>query len=668
MDEKENVGNGEPEKMEVADDSAAVTASESSTVVEEAKVTKSPKHNRKRKSTDGHAFQKKKKKLSHSIQKNALMQLNELKPGLKYVVESQSGPPHNPEFEVSVTVNDQKYIGRGNSKQMAKHAAAQAALSSFVQFRNTPEAMNIINQPRSTPDFTMDNVENEACNFNKFEVRKNGGEEEVLISSGHPVIKNFPLKVLTEADKKNPVMLLNEIHPGLVYQLKEENSSAPSQRFRMAVEVNGKIYEGTGQNKKLAKAAAARAVLSTLYNVSYSLYPNALLPNSSNEAELFSFSQETADKIGKSLMSCFNEVMIISPEYSKWKVIAGIAMTKDPEMKDVQIISFGTGTKCINGEHISMVGANINDCHAEIISRRCLKDFLYTNLELLLEGEEEESVFMKREKGGYCLKPHVKFHLYISTAPCGDARIFSPHEAGVVEAVDRHPNRNSRGVLRTKIESGEGTIPVKGGQCIQTWDSILPGQERLLTMSCSDKIASWNVLGLQGALLTHFIEPVYLESVILGGLFHPNHLRRALFARIENELKDLPPSFRIQKPKMCATTSSEMRHLAKSPNYSVNWTVGLGRAEVVNSVNGKTESGQVSRLAKKSFFQRFMNIYDRLTHTDSYVAPQPPVYAAFKNAVKPYKEAQKALHAAFASAGLGYWVKKPVEQNDFSHA
>lgn len=81
------------------------------------------------------------------------------------------------------------------------------------------------------------------------------------------------------------------------------------------------------------------------------------------------------------------------------------------------------------------------------------------------------SIFEQRDNGkGYKLKDGIEFHLYINTAPCGDARIFSPHEDSVV---DRHPNRISRGQLRTKIESGEGTIPIKGSSGIQTWDGII---------------------------------------------------------------------------------------------------------------------------------------------------------------------------------------------------
>lgn len=156
--------------------------------------------------------------------------------------------------------------------------------------------------------------------------------------------------------------------------------------------------------------------------------------------------------------------------HAKRKVLAGIVMTRNTQ---IEVISVATGTKCVSGEHISMAGASLNDMHAEIVSRRCLMRYFYDQLHLLqFHAESRRSIFEPRPGGtGYRLKKNIEFHLYINTAPCGDARIFSPHEKS--DIVDRHPNRVSRGKLRTKIESGEGTIPVKIDGYTQTWDGVL---------------------------------------------------------------------------------------------------------------------------------------------------------------------------------------------------
>lgn len=221
--------------------------------------------------------------------------------------------------------------------------------------------------------------------------------------------------------------------------------------------------------------------------------------------------QILADVVSKLVLDKFSELTDgFTSQYARRKVLAGFVMTQGPETDNAQVICVTTGTKCINGEYMSSQGQAVNDCHAEIMARRSLLRFLYSQLEMHLGSDPamaEGSIFIKKENGGYCLRENIQFHLYISTAPCGDSRIFSPHEKEA-ESADRHPNRKARGQLRTKIESGEGTIPVKTSGAIQTWDGVLQG-ERLLTMSCSDKIARWNVVGIQGELMLDLLSDLF---------------------------------------------------------------------------------------------------------------------------------------------------------------
>ncbi|XP_073889992.1 double-stranded RNA-specific editase 1 isoform X15 [Macaca fascicularis] len=382
-------------------------------------------------------------------------------------------------------------------------------------------------------------------------------------------------------------------------------------------------------------------------------------------------------------------------------------MTTGTDVKDAKVISVSTGTKCINGEYMSDRGLALNDCHAEIISRRSLLRFLYTQLELYLNNKDDQkrSIFQKSERGGFRLKENVQFHLYISTSPCGDARIFSPHEpilegsrsvtqagvqwcnhgslqprppgllsdpststfqgAGITEPADRHPNRKARGQLRTKIESGEGTIPVRSNASIQTWDGVLQG-ERLLTMSCSDKIARWNVVGIQGSLLSIFVEPIYFSSIILGSLYHGDHLSRAMYQRISN-IEDLPPLYTLNKPLLSGISNAEARQPGKAPNFSVNWTVGDSAIEVINATTGKDELGRASRLCKHALYCRWMRVHGKVpSHLLRSKITKPNMYHESKLAAKEYQAAKARLFTAFIKAGLGAWVEKPTEQDQFS--
>ncbi|XP_042130697.1 spermatid perinuclear RNA-binding protein isoform X3 [Peromyscus maniculatus bairdii] len=134
---------------------------------------------------------------------NALMRLNQIRPGLQYKLLSQSGPVHAPVFTMSVDVDGTTYEASGPSKKTAKlHVAVK--------------------------------------------VRTQG---PILTASG-----------------KNPVMELNEKRRGLKYELISETGGSHDKRFVMEVEVDGQKFRGAGPNKKVAKASAALAALEKLFS------------------------------------------------------------------------------------------------------------------------------------------------------------------------------------------------------------------------------------------------------------------------------------------------------------------------------------------------------------------------------------------------------------------
>ncbi|TRZ01512.1 hypothetical protein DNTS_020237 [Danionella cerebrum] len=223
------------------------------------------------------------KKLSWSNSpKNALVQLNELRPGLQYRMVSQTGPVHAPLFAIAVEVNGLTFEGTGPTKKKAKMKAAEMALKSFIQFPNAPQAhsaIGVLSNPSS--DFTSDQADFPETLFKGFEPDGCRSAETELLSSALRLRHTLDLMVVharqeelclprapVPSPQPSPVVLLNELRPGLRFACLPEHAQGQRAHrcFVMAVRVDGRIFEGSGRSKKQAKKQAALCALQALFN------------------------------------------------------------------------------------------------------------------------------------------------------------------------------------------------------------------------------------------------------------------------------------------------------------------------------------------------------------------------------------------------------------------
>ena len=140
--------------------------------------------------------------------------------------------------------------------------------------------------------------------------------------------------------------------------------------------------------------------------------------------------RELADRIANCVQEKFNQLTQNDVRLQRRKVLAGIVMSTNFDLDSMETVCVTTGTKCIGGDRLTLTGQALNDCHAEILARRCLMRFCYQQLQTLIDDENAESIFERvPETTRYQLKSSIAFHLYISTSPCGDGRLFAPQEA-----------------------------------------------------------------------------------------------------------------------------------------------------------------------------------------------------------------------------------------------
>jgi tRNA-specific adenosine deaminase 1 len=324
---------------------------------------------------------------------------------------------------------------------------------------------------------------------------------------------------------------------------------------------------------------------------------------------------------------------------TQWTVLAGVVKQ---ELGSIECVALATGLKCQNTLHKE--GHVVNDSHAEVLAVRAFRHYLMLQIRNRLD--RKVSILQT----DFTIPPGITFSMYISQAPCGDASMKFVNASAHFKK-SKQPDKlvfrgrehlDTVGVLRTK----PGRIDAKDTDC----------------MSCSDKIAKWNVCGVSGALLSKIMKsPVYLKELVIGDYFDHSELQRSLNERIFS-FKSPCEQFRANQLLILPTNTvfnfsqSNLKDLELIPsNQSLIWIKGFGSEVLVAGrkqgavcKNGIWPSSSISILSKHSIWK----LYKELS-----LFAIPATYYQAKRESKDYQSVKKKLFLA----ELNGWIVNSEE-------
>lgn len=343
---------------------------------------------------------------------------------------------------------------------------------------------------------------------------------------------------------------------------------------------------------------------------------------------------------------------------------------------------------------LSKYGDTLNDSHAEVVCRRGFLRYLYEQIDHAIM--KNESIFSFNEiTKKFQVSKNISFHLFTTHAPCGDASIYSisndhfepdakrPKLDTLLanETIGDCLSSNSANFTGAKIIYK--STDVAPDLMVQSIGEIRtkPGRgEPTLSISCSDKLAKWNVLGLQGALIYSLLDkPIYFNSLTLcnSKCCNIEATERAIWRRFVDKHNFTSEQFTINQPtvQMCQniTFKCEKCNEREPAAGSIVWCMTTKYPHQV-AVNGKrlgvtkkkanTISGRLL-ISKIELFRCYLDIVKKfnaklcLHSTDmDFDSLQ---YSDAKNVSIEYQRAWNDLKQNY----FGIWSTKPDELKKF---
>ncbi|KAJ2716454.1 hypothetical protein H4R19_000638 [Coemansia spiralis] len=374
---------------------------------------------------------------------------------------------------------------------------------------------------------------------------------------------------------------------------------------------------------------------------------------------------EPGDRISKCVLERYRALPKRGKPASKgggkqeWTVLAGIVV-EDTSSDSLECVALGTGLKCLHRKQLSRFGDRVHDSHAEIVARRAFCAYLAGEL----RSPTSSVLVGAAGSGTHRLRDGLRIHLYTSQCPCGDASVSTPPDS------DDRPG--GCGSKRRRVEASTDTR----GHQDPTALGILrtkPGRTDAvptLSMSCSDKIARWNVLGVQGSLLALHIAPIYLNSVVIGGQFDPAAVDRALNQRIADiDRAHLPAGFRVNCCTVVRTvlpfehSRTAVGASAITADASLCWLAGGTAAAAL--VNGAKQGAPPPPQARCLAASQRPAICKLTLFTAIAELPRPELADTYRQAKQQATDYQAAKEALLGLPRFGDWVQCPAEFEQF---
>uniref|UniRef100_A0A3Q3A3R8 Adenosine deaminase domain containing 1 (testis-specific) n=1 Tax=Kryptolebias marmoratus TaxID=37003 RepID=A0A3Q3A3R8_KRYMA len=447
----------------------------------------------------------------------------------------------------------------------------------------------------------------------------------------------------------NAVSLVHQLAQVLQFHLEFKETVAtgnlPGSHFAFCVVIDGIEYKtGVGLTKKEARLNAAKFALEEYLVILES--QKFVLPEASGRCRV-------QDQLTK--------LMDNHPEFSSCAgtTAAFIIQTSG----ECDVVALGTGNFNAK-ECVSSDGRIVHDSHAVVTARRSLMRYLYRHLLLFFNKNanlKEKSVFQRSSSSNLLsLKSGVSLHLYVNQLPKGASQIPTKLRLNPL-SISAWQVNNEIG-LHLSVEGKVSTL------CLHHSAS------NMVSMSSTDKITQWQVLGYQGALLSHFIEPIYVQSILVGDscCCETRGMEISVSQRVEGITSQLPMFYCMLRPQISLVPSAATCSPGSDePTFGVNWSEGDSSVEVVDGLEGKTidespfKSGAAlaSRLCKAAMLHRFKLVAKEAQREDLLITSS---YAEAKRMAKTYQEAKNMLHAYLCQQGFGSWLEKVSLNDNFS--